>query len=636
MPTPSPTPTPTAEERAAAHLSEIIPWFTNPTDDYSSEAAERITDIWLRDADLGDAIARFPWLTDGVDYTEAFVPRFLQELAAIDIELTRTAASLPLLADKVDTNEPGPLGSLKRMASMDIELARLVVAFHWFSVDVTLDKLAALQYLESIAVIDIELAMLVARAPWLADDLTGNEKWALNYLSRLADDGHLELAKLLAGAPWFADGRDRDLYVYVLNSLLRIARSPQIDRLTAQPWFADGLNDQDAAFVVTLKWPATQDLTLYEDLLQAHFMQTRTVSLPLAGDVNIWVVQNAPFPTDDDVVDVIEGTARISEEFMGVPFPTTDIILLVVVHDDGSTYKTSRGGFHFGYMVLTRYKEDKVWSTVHETAHYYSVGPRWFREGGAEFINAYFNDLAGGQDLADRATEVASYVKQDCINGSESIENIWHLIHIYERRPKSICHYTMGEAFLLSAYATIGEDAMSSAMRELYLSEEEKDQLVIEQTIYDAFLKHAPADRKEAFRDLYRRLHGGPYVYPDDSFSDDHGDEAAGASTIEVGEVVEGVLDYRSDVDYFRFRVQEGQKYRINVNHGSLHFASITLYAENDWLIPQIENWVSRSSEPSGPEMLWIAPSSDEFYFVVRNIGGDSGTYTLTITPVDN
>ena len=100
MPTPSPTPTPTAEERAAAHLSEIIPWFTNPTDDYSSEAAERITDIWLRDADLGDAIARFPWLTDGVDYTEAFVPRFLQELAAIDIELTRTAASLPLLADK--------------------------------------------------------------------------------------------------------------------------------------------------------------------------------------------------------------------------------------------------------------------------------------------------------------------------------------------------------------------------------------------------------------------------------------------------------------------------------------------------------------------------------------------------------
>ena len=460
----------------------------------------------------------------------------------------------------------------------------------------------------------------------------------------MAYDGHIELAKLLAGFSWFADGHDKDLHAFALNTLANISvlKPDNLYPLTTHPWFVDGLDDQEAALVVTLSAPSSQDEILYEDLLQEHFLQSRTISLSLSGEVNIWVIQNSPFPPDDNLVSVIEDTVRISERLMGVPFPTTDIILLVVVRDDNRTYNV-RGQFLGSSMILTRYKESPVASVPHETAHYYSVGPTWYSEGGSEFIEAYVNDLKGVEDLAVRAVDVASRAFRDCVDGSDSIENLWYLIHVYGDR-RTGCHYGMGESFLLSAYVTIGEEAMSAAMRELYLSDEEYDRTgdsgqgrrTTEEAIYDAFLKHAPADRKEAFRDLYRRLHGGPYVYPDDSFSDDHGDEAAGASTIEVGEVVEGVLDYRSDVDYFRFRVQEGQKYRINVNHETLHYASITLYAENDWLVPQIENWISRKRVPSGPEMLWMAPSSDEFYFVVRNIGGDSGTYTLEITPVDN
>ena len=369
----------------------------------------------------------------------------------------------------------------------------------------------------------------------------------------------------------------------------------------------------------------------------------------MAGDVTIWVIQNAPFPPDDDLLSVLKDAARISERFMGMPFPTNDIVVLVVVDDDDTSYDVGPPSHKGNNMMLRRFKMGRAHSAVHETAHYYSAGPSWYREGGAEFIEAYFDDWKGILDLKYRASVVAEHAKEFCIDAShphasiDPYKNIWHLIHIDGNR-KSGCQYHMGENFLHSAYMTIGEEAMSAAMREVYLSHEEyqrtgdygQGRRATEEAIYDAFLKHAPADRKEAFRDLYRRLHGGPYVYPDDSFSDDHGDEAAGASTIEVGEVVEGVLDYRSDVDYFRFRVQEGQKYRINVNHETLHYASITLYAENDWLVPQIENWISRKRVPSGPEMLWMAPSSDEFYFVVRNIGGNSGTYTLTITPVDD
>ena len=626
------------------HLSGIISWFRNPPNGFSSEAADTITRLWLRDSELGNSVAKLPWLVDGIDYNEHFIPRFIEEVAAIDIELAKKTASIPWLEDQVDTGEPQALGGLKRLAAKDIELARLLADFHWYACDVTRDKLIALQWLDEIATIDLELAGLIVRAPWLADDLTLNGLSALTSFRQMAYDGHIELAKLLAGFSWFADGHDKDLHAFALNTLANISvlKPDNLYPLTTHPWFVDGLDDQEAALVVTLSAPSSQDEILYEDLLQEHFLQSRTISLSLAGEVNIWVIQNSPFPPDDNLVSVIEDTVRISERLMGVPFPTTDIILLVVVRDDNRTYNV-RGQFLGSSMILTRYKESPVASVPHETAHYYSVGPTWYSEGGSEFIEAYVNDLKGVEDLAVRAVDVASRAFRDCVDGSDSIENLWYLIHVYGDR-RTGCHYGMGESFLLSAYVTIGEEAMSAAMRELYLSDEEYDRTgdsgqgrrTTEEAIYDAFLKHAPAAQKEAFRDLYRRLHGGPYAYPDNSFSDDHGDEASGATAIEVGEAVEGVLDYRFDFDYFRFRAQEGQKYRINVNHGSLHFASITLYAENDWLIPQIENWVSRSSEPSGPEMLWIAPSSDEFYFVVRNIGGESGAYTLKITPIDN
>ena len=79
-PTPTATPTPTAREVAVVHLAEIIPWFENPPDASHLEAAETLTYIWLRDAGLGDTVARLPWLADGVGTTEFFITRSLRLL----------------------------------------------------------------------------------------------------------------------------------------------------------------------------------------------------------------------------------------------------------------------------------------------------------------------------------------------------------------------------------------------------------------------------------------------------------------------------------------------------------------------------------------------------------------------------
>ena len=716
-PTPSPTPTPTAEERAVAHLSGIIPWFRNPPGDSSLEAAQIIKDIWLRDAELGDMIARLQWvgkgvassqlgslvavgnivradpvlaamvasltwLSDGLSDGEQETFRHLVSLASENRELARTVASRSWFLDDVDRNEQNAIASLKIMVSLDLELAKLVADAPWLASGVTDNELHALYFLNDIAstsielarmmsnvawltdgvteidqralgavsqitLIDLELGTSIATLPWIDNEITSDEKDALEALRNIAGED-LELARTIAIAPWFGHDPTANLNFKVLRSLSYLW-GRALDQLTTQPWFRDGLDDAEAALVVTIPSVASEP-TLYEDLLQVHHTQTRTISLPLAGDFNIWVFQNDPFPLDEDLLAAIEDTARVSEGFLRVPFPTSDIILLVTPEGSGI-----RAGHRGSHMVLSRFLGD-VRKIAHETAHYYfhnNIGQTWFREGAAEFVEAYVNDQTGVQRLPERITQMSEQVENVCKDfsrGGQGIENIRHLAYLHNDESFYLlpggCTYTMGEHLLLKAFETIGEQAMSAALRELYLSNTssralrsgQAGQPPSEEAVYDTFLKHSPPDRKVEFRNLYRRLHGGQYAFSDTEFSDDHGDEPRTASAVEVGKSVDGTLDYMFDFDFFQFQVEEGRKYRINVNHESLRFSSLNLYNPEglkyeDYPFGGENSWKSRTQASSGPQILWIAPSSGGYHLAVQNFGGKTGRYTLTVAP---
>ena len=49
-------------------------------------------------------------------------------------------------------------------------------------------------------------------------------------------------------------------------------------------------------------------------------------------------------------------------------------------------------------------------------------------------------------------------------------------------------------------------------MRELYERYLDYQYYPTEEQVYRIFLKHAPPDREAAFLDVYRRLHGGPFL----------------------------------------------------------------------------------------------------------------------------
>ena len=132
---------------------------------------------------------------------------------------------------------------------------------------------------------------------------------------------------------------------------------------------------------------------------------------------------------------------------------------------------------------------------------------------------------------------------------------------------------------------------------------------------------------------MYRHLHGGQFGYPHTDSKDLDGDEATAATDVDVGDIIVGSLDNWLDFDYFRFQAKVGQKYRINVNHDSLRVTSVRLYSPDGLAF---EDSKSRKQKLLGPEILWRAPNSDEYFVAVQNYGGKTGAYVLTIAAVDD
>ena len=557
-----------SQDMELARMAVRLPWLADRVTPSDISGLKVLNALSLQDRELARMALEFPWFIDGVNEHEYRALGYLADIASQDLELGRITVGLPWFADGVDSDgdEVRALGRLRNISVTDTGFGKTVMNLPWVAdgvADVTGDpggipsaEVAHLTFLDGIASTDLELARTAASLPWLGHKSEYEyEYFALRSLHRIIDETDPELARFMLSLPRFTDditwiekaalgtlwniaridieaallsaktvpAYSGDFGLYFIFSIFSIMNDdPDLERwsrLTSQSWFADGLDHEEAALVIVLGAIAKEWPSLFFDLLQAHFTQAKTVSLPLAGDVNIWYFRANPFPPGQDVLTEIEDTARIAEEFTGLPFPTNDIVLLI----DGSIGR----GKHLGSsMVLSSHS-----GVSHETAHYYFGGPingpRWLSEGGAEFIVALIADRTGIQSLGDRKTDLLQNYAP-CVEDLK-MENLWQLYlelwpgygvgHPYEN-----CLYLMAEDFFTEIYETMGQEAMSSAIKELsetvllpdsslYPSRVEREG-VWEENIYRILLKHTPADRQDELRELYRRLHGGPFLTP--------------------------------------------------------------------------------------------------------------------------
>ena len=411
-------------------------------------------------------------------------------------------------------------GRLTGRIPIDVEMVGRVLDLHWVADGVTRLEDDAAEHLISIWRSHRDLGLTVYEFPWVVDGITASEVislWALAGIAysdpSLASQVTDHMSDLLA--------LSRNLAPYALASLGQIGEFPEDLRpLVAKPWFEDGLDAEEAALIATLVPLVYHSPRLYTDLLQTHYTLSRTVSLPFAGEVTLWAIQNAPFAESEGVLTDLEEAARITESLVGAPFPTTDIILLLLVPDD------SRHGLgvaeHFdSHVRITRLgAADPVSSHTigHETAHFYFDLPFasvWLKEGAADYAAAFIRDGSGGQTLEERK-ETVSMSLATCV--STGIENIEHLNQRYDRvRDTPGCAYTMGENFLHHVRTSLGEGALSAALRELYLLGVNRGSLWpgTEEEIYRVFLNNTPPGLEDEFLDLYSRFHGGQYDDPE-------------------------------------------------------------------------------------------------------------------------
>ena len=130
---------------------------------------------------------------------------------------------------------------------------------------------------------------------------------------------------------------------------------------------------------------------------------SRTISLPLAGEVRLWAYDPASFREGEDPLRPIEDVARVTEALMSEPFPMGDVIM---VTSHGSKY--GGGGWHASqFIYVARGRQVPLWAPIvyHEVGHYYfgdNIGPWWLVEGGANFVAAVTRDAVGVESLEER------------------------------------------------------------------------------------------------------------------------------------------------------------------------------------------------------------------------------------------
>ena len=354
--------------------------------------------------------------------------------------------------------------------------------------------------------------MELARAPWLQDGLGPLESDAVYCLSHLYDRDPALARRMLVHS---IEEPLRTLNIHALGALGTMAwqHGHAFERLAAHDWFADGLSLEERAFTIVLA-KVVEDDALYADLLEERFVVSAFIDLPLSGSVGLWAFGHDE--VEGDVLGKTEAGARAVERVLSSPFPVTDIIMLQV---NAEKYGYGFGGANFRDSMVLSIGTD--WPDFahanllhHEVAHYhlaFEVGPHWLVEGGADFIRAYRQAWDGTENWEGRVPlfEGNEYAgKVWCVNNGVAT-----IASLGESGPlEDPCGYALGQYFLTHLYDAIGLAAFSSAMRDLYERYLDYQYHPTEEQVYRIFLRQIPRDREAAFLDVYRRLHGGPFL----------------------------------------------------------------------------------------------------------------------------
>ena len=357
--------------------------------------------------------------------------------------------ALSWASGRLNQEEIATLLALAGLMELQPDLASDAAALPWVLATPSEESLRALQVLEVLGREDVELLQGLITLPWLADGVSGDEWQVLRTFTLLAGKD-TAIVSNLSSREWFKDGLNEEEAGLLGNlgsighlsesAALAIGEMPFLDtfepadglaatalrklanssgnhfqRLMAHPGIADGINDQEAKIVATLHRVSQANPALMDTLLDPAKVniEERTISLPLAGEVVLTIIRTRQGAEQTMVL--LEESVRNVEDFMSIPFPMRQVILLF----EEATLTSVRGmndGFNSGTHITVLPKFDSIDYLLkgspsiyaHEAAHYYWTGNQvWINEGAANLIQSVQEHLATGHPIAPRTRPCA-------------------------------------------------------------------------------------------------------------------------------------------------------------------------------------------------------------------------------------
>ena len=502
----------------------------------------------------------------------------------------------------------------------DAELGQLLAGLPWVKDGITQKEVVTLEAFGDMSDLDPGFLRRLASSAWLRDGVAADEFRFLLFVMSVAGS-QLAVANTLGDFPALIADSPPTLRSYALSSIEGIGNDDHLLSLAGASWYTDGLSPTEVAFIATLRTISSLYPDQFQPLLDGFYSQSTTTTLPLAGDVTIWVFQNTPFPTGEPLLDTIATTTQLGESFLQLPFPTDHIILLVT---DPSEPGFQTGGWHFGTHMLLPRREGTVPNIAHETAHYYfHGGPFWLQEGAANFLE--YHVVALEDPVARRAT--VELEADRCLEYA-GLENLRH--YLLRQREwismTSTCAYFLGERFLFRVADVMGTRALGAALGDLFPTRrvphlQEGDE---EEDVFRTLAEHVPEGREAAFTAVYREIHGGFDGFQEPADLDDHGNKRTSSTPLAVNARAEGVLDYAFDDDYFSIFLDHERKYEVIFEH-SVSTSSVAMFAVGGRRIVQFESGARLT------DRLVVPPASASYYFAVQNFGGEAAPYSLLV-----
>lgn len=520
VPTPTPVPASAAKlpwvadgidesERAAfRELSTLIeyspsvarilldrPWVTDGVSGPEKSAIERIGDIGYDLPTFAAEIVQLPWLSDDVTQPEAEVVEILWETSDQDVNLAKKFIALPWVADDVTQTEAGVLSDLRYMARDDITLTSHLVDLPWLVDGLDEFELTTIERLAWIADQDVELAKSIAGKPWLADSLTEDAARSVNSLYYIHSEDRT-LARDIANMPFLETLEPTDTAALEALSWLAYTEILALREVLAHPTLKDGITDEWAPVVALMDSVNEAAPAFLRPLLdpQQTTVERHSVTLPHTGITDLAIIRTSPGVQRS--MDLLEHSISSVEKFVGVALPTNYVGLLFGTAVLGYSHGTHYGDY---FVMLPEYDADDGSDSAnyaghlmaHEVAHFYwRDNPNWLDEGLAELLAAISENRRTG------APVTVDYTYCPAGDNIALLERLDAAGVIYDYR----CNYALGGQFFLELYNSLGDDAFSEGLRNLYLAslvEDYTDEFdgspVGIRQIQDAFQSHASA-----------------------------------------------------------------------------------------------------------------------------------------------